>query len=73
MLPNDLEREIKEGFFELRQKFKSQGASTIYISHVVLHERHPVFSKLELDTLKTLLMHSNVISLTEGQILYTFL
>jgi len=52
MLPRQLEHEIKEGFFELRQKFKQEGASSIYVSHVVLHEKHPFFSKIDLDTLK---------------------
>lgn len=52
MLPKQLEHEIKEGFFELRQKFKQEGASSIYVSHVVLHEKHPFFSKIDLETLK---------------------
>jgi hypothetical protein len=39
---------------------------SIYISHVVLHEHHPVFSKLHIDTVKQLLTESRIISLTEG-------
>jgi len=61
MLPLNLEQDIKEGFFELRQKFKTVGASSIYISHLVLHEKHPVFCKLEMKTLKRLLMESSII------------
>ena len=37
ILPSDLETEIKEGFFELKQKFKETSVSSIYISHIVLH------------------------------------
>lgn len=69
-LPLNLEQEIKEGFFELRQKFKSAGASSIYISHLVLHEKHPIFCKLQMQTLKRLLMSSSIIQLTKGQTLY---
>ena len=58
ILPKELEQEIKEGFYELKQKFKySEGPSqnSIYISHVVLHQKHPVFSKLSMDVLRNLL------------------
>ncbi len=61
VLPISLEQEIKEGFFELRQKFKAVGASSIYISHIVLHEKHPIFCKLDMITLKRLLMESSII------------
>jgi len=65
-----VEEEIKEGFFELRQKFKEDGESSIYISHVVLHDKHPIFKKLDIDTLKRLLTESSVIYLNENQVLY---
>lgn len=56
-LDPNVEDEIKDGFFELRQKFKGQGEgeSSIYVSHVVLHAKHPIFAKLDLDTLKGIL------------------
>ena len=66
MLSQQLEEEIKDGFFELKQKFKATGPSSIYISHVVLHEKHPVFSKLDMETLKVLLTESSIIYLNEG-------
>jgi len=70
ILPSSIEEEIKEGFFELKQKFKDSGASSIYISHVVLHDKHPLLRKLKLETLKLLLVDSTVIYLNIGQSLY---
>ena len=65
VLPQNLEQTIKEGFYELKQKFKEGEAQTsIYVSHIVLHEHHPVFSKLDIDTLKILLTESSIISLS---------
>jgi len=64
-LDPNIEEEIKEGFFELKQKFKEAGESSIYVSHVVLHAKHPIFSKLDLDTLKQLLTESSVIYLNK--------
>lgn len=64
-LDMSIEEEIKEGFFELKQKFKSVGPSSIYISHVVLHEKHPIFKKMEIDTLKTLLVEASVVYLSK--------
>lgn len=62
-----VEDEIKDGFFELRQKFKGQGEgeSSIYVSHVVLHAKHPIFAKLDLDTLKSILSESSIIYLNK--------
>lgn len=42
VLPKALGSEIKDGFFELKQKFK-QVTSAVYISHLNLHQKHPVF------------------------------
>lgn len=36
-LPLNIEEEVKDGFFELKQKFRDEGPSSIYISHIVLH------------------------------------
>ena len=65
-LPENIEEEIKDGFFELKQKFKDVGPSSIYISHVVLHEKHPILKKIEVTTLKNLLLESSVIYLSVG-------
>ncbi len=40
--------EIKDGFFELKQKFKESGPRSIYISHAVLYEKHPLLRKLKI-------------------------
>lgn len=66
VLAENIEEEIKDGFFELKQKFKEAGPSSIYISHVVLHDKHPILKKLEVDTLKMLLLESSVIYLSVG-------
>ncbi len=63
-LDPNVENEIKDGFFELKQKFKDQGDSSIYISHVVLHEKHPIFKKMEIDTLRLFLTESSIIYLS---------
>ena len=63
VLPQTVEEEIKDGFFELKQKFKTEGPSSIYISHVVMHEKHPLLKKVSIKTLKTLLVDSSVIYL----------
>lgn len=66
MQSTSIEEEIKEGFFELKQKFKSEGLSNIYISHVVLHQKHPILKKLDIETLKLLLTDSSVMYLKAG-------
>ena len=71
-LPENIEEEIKDGFFELKQKFKDVGPSSIYISHVVLHDKHPILRKIEVSTLKQLLLESSVIYLSVGQTLYRY-
>lgn len=53
----------------MKQKFKDV-TTAMYISHVTLHEKHPVFGKLDILTLKSLLKESSIISLVEGQVLY---
>ena len=66
----NIEDEIKAGFFELKQKFSDSGPSSIYISHIILHQKHPIFMKCEMETLKRLLVESNVVYLSKDQILY---
>lgn len=54
-----VEREIKEGFFEIRKKFGGEGTTgsvhtsmqsegeqvQVYVSHLCLHNYHPIFCK----------------------------
>ena len=71
-----VEREIKEGFFENRKKFGEQNASgpseevQVYVSHLCLHNYHPIFCKFNLDVVKTILNFSQIIYLNKGQVLY---
>lgn len=71
-LAGNIEDEIRSGFFELKQKFSEDGASSIYISHIILHEKHPIFMKCEMDTLKKLLVESSIVYLSQDQILYRY-
>jgi len=61
-----VEDEIKDGFFELKQKFREQGQSSIYISHIVLHQKHPIFKKQNIETVKRLLGESSIVYLNKG-------
>ena len=40
------------------------------MSHVVLHAKHPIFGKLDLDTLKSVLQEASIIYLNKDQVLY---
>ena len=64
-LDEGIEEEIKDGFFELKQKFSSQAETSIYVSHVVLHEKHPIFKKFDVDTLQKILKESSIIYLAQ--------
>ena len=66
ILPETIEEEIKEGFYELKQKFKSSVNSSIYISHVILNQKHPLLKKVNIETLKKLLDSSKIIYLGMG-------
>ena len=70
VISTTVEEEIKDGFFELKQKFRTEGPSSIYISHIVMHDKHPILKKIELETLKSLLGDSSVVYLNVGQYLY---
>ncbi len=75
-----MEREIKEGFFEIRKKFgdgDNEGGQAaaeqevqVYVSHLCLHNYHPIFCKFNLDVVKTILNLSQIIYLKKGQTLY---
>jgi len=59
-----IEEEIKGGFFEIKKKFtesddedgKAKGGSgddvQVYVSHLCLHNFHPIFCKFQLETVK---------------------
>ena len=64
-LPFSIEEEIKDGFFELKQKFREKGPTSIYISHNVLHAKHPLFKKAHIETLKKILLESSVVYLNK--------
>ena len=69
-----VEREIKEGFFEIRKKFgegeTAEQQVQVYVSHLCLHNYHPIFCKFNLDVVKTILNFSQIIYLKKGQTLY---
>jgi hypothetical protein len=85
-----VEKEIKQGFFEIRKKFgetDDKEARTmrggkhiknnddelageeevqVYISHLCLHNYHPIFSKFEVNTVKIILHYSSIVYLKKG-------
>jgi hypothetical protein len=70
-----VEREIKEGFFEIRKKFGGQEPISgeevqVYVSHLCLHNYHPIFCKFNLNVVKTILNYSQIIYLKKSQTLY---
>lgn len=42
----------------------------MYISHLVLHQKHPIFSKMDVATVKRILADSKIIYLSTNQYLY---
>ena len=71
-----VEREIKEGFFEIRKKFGGDEPISgeevqVYVSHLCLHNYHPIFCKFNLNVVKTILNYSQIIYLKKGQTLYS--
>ena len=42
----------------------------VYVSHLCLHNYHPIFCKFNLDVVKTILNFSQIIYLKKGQTLY---
>ena len=84
-LKPEVEKEIKRGFFEIRKKFggeegpdskrggKGRGAEEevqVYVSHVCLHNFHPIFCKFGMDTVKVILNYASIVYLNQGQTLY---
>ena len=78
-LKPEVEKEIKEGFFEIKKKYDDDGdqdnkgsneETQVYVSHLCLHNFHPIFCKFELETIKIILHYSSIVYLNKGQTLY---
>ena len=80
-----VEQEIKQGFFEIRNKFGGGGDAAgaggagpsvvsgevqVYVSHLCLHNFHPIFSKFNLEVVKTILNLSQIVYLKTNEVLY---
>lgn len=73
-LKPEVEEEIKEGFFEIRKKHEEGDEATdkqVYVSHMCLHNFHPIFCKFELSTVKIILHYSSIVYLSQTQTLYS--
>ena len=72
----EVEKEIKEGFFEIRKKYDDEPGHKkkaqvneevqVYVSHLCLHNFHPIFCKLALETVKIVLHFSSIVYLNKG-------
>ena len=80
-LKPEVEKEIKRGFFEISKKFnpiqtigggkfklpdEKNEEVQVYVSHVCLHSFHPIFSKMAMDTVKTVLSYGSIVYLRKG-------
>ena len=74
-LKPEVEKEIKKGFFEIRKKaFDADGLEhpdreeevQVYVSHICLHNYHPIFSKMSIETVKTFLSMATILYLNKG-------
>lgn len=72
----EVEEQIKEGFFEIRKKYdeeelagrrkrggphQAEEDSQVYVSHLCLHNYHPIFCKFEIETVKVILHYSSIV------------
>ena len=75
----EIEEEIKGGFFEIKKKFTESededgkaklGAPIddvqVYVSHLCLHNFHPIFCKFNLETVKIILHYSSIVYLNKS-------
>ena len=74
----EVEKEIKEGFFEIKKKYEDSfdnsntsdkklvEESQVYVSHLCLHNFHPIFCKFDLETIKIILHYSSIVYLNKG-------
>lgn len=80
-LKPEVEKEIKKGFYEIRKKFKGaddgkkgthpnneekEEEVQVYVSHVSLHDFHPIFCKFAMDTVKIILNYASIVYLNKG-------
>ena len=79
-LKPEVEKEIKEGFFEIKKKFNEEGFDgnnwqpgkhqgdevQVYVSHLCLHNFHPIFCKFNWETVKIILNYSSIVYLNKG-------
>jgi CRP-like cAMP-binding protein len=75
-LKPSVEKEIKEGFFEIRKKFGGtepiNGEEVqVYVSHLCLFNYHPIFCKFSIETVKCILNSSQIIYLKRAQTLFS--
>jgi hypothetical protein len=72
-LKPEVEKEIKEGFFEIKKKYEDGTQNSnkdgkddevqVYVSHLCLHNFHPIFCKFDLETVKIILHYSSIVYL----------
>ena len=55
---------------KLTQKNKDDEEVQVYVSHICLHDFHPIFCKLNMETVKIILQFSSIIYLNKGQTLF---
>ena len=79
-LKPEVEKEIKEGFFEIKKKYDEGNSNgnndsgspgkddevQVYVSHLCLHNFHPIFCKFDLETVKIILHYSSIVYLQKG-------
>jgi hypothetical protein len=81
-LSPQVEQAIKEGFFEIKKKFNEdledgnagpagfENDKQVYVSHLCLHNFHPIFCKFNLETVKLILHYSSIVYLNKQQPLF---
>lgn len=55
---------------KLTQKNKDDEEVQVYVSHICLHDYHPIFCKMNMETVKIVLQFSSIIYLNKGQTLF---
>ena len=55
---------------KLTQKNKDDEEVQVYVSHICLHDYHPIFCKMNMETVKIVLQYSSIIYLNKGQTLF---
>ena len=67
-LKPEIEKEIKEGFFEIKKKYSESDPraslaeeTQVYVSHLCLHNFHPIFCKFSINTVKLILHYGQIV------------